>query len=62
LRGERVVAVLDAIARELGYPEAIMVDNGSEFQGRVVNAWAHQHYVALHLIRPGKPVDAFIES
>lgn len=63
LPGERVVAALDAIAADRGYPAAIMVDNGSEFQGRVVNAWAHRHQVALHFIRPGKPVEnAFIES
>ena len=63
LPGERVVTTLDAIAAERGYPIAIMVDNGTEFQSRVVNAWAHQHQVQLHYIRPGKPVEnAFIES
>lgn len=63
LPGERVVLVLEAIARERGYPQAIMVDNGTEFQSRAVNAWAHQHQVQLHFIRPGKPVEnAFIES
>lgn len=63
LPGERVVAVLEAIAGKRGYPAAIMVDNGTEFQSRAVNAWAHQHQVQLHFIRPGKPVEnAFIES
>jgi transposase InsO family protein len=53
-----------AIARiERGYPLAIIVDNGSEFQSRAFSAWAHRHRVQLHFIRPGKPVqNAFIES
>lgn len=63
LPGERVVAVLEALARHRGHPQAIMLDNGTEFQSRAVNAWAHQHQVQLHFIRPGKPVEnAFIES
>jgi putative transposase len=63
LPGERVVTVLEGIATDRGYPKAIMVDNGSEFQSRAVNAWAHEHDVELHFIRPGKPVEnAFIES
>lgn len=63
LPGERVVAVLDAIALDRGYPKGIMVDNGTEFTSRAVTAWAQQHGVQLHFIRPGKPVEnAFIES
>jgi transposase InsO family protein len=34
-----------------------------KFTSRVLDAWAYQHRVELHFIRPGKPVDnAFIES
>jgi putative transposase len=63
LPGARVTDVLDAIAGERGYPRAIMVDNGSEFQSRAMAAWAHKHGVQLHFIQPGKPVqNAFIES
>lgn len=36
LPGERVVAVLDAIALDRGYPKGIMVDNGTEFTSRAV--------------------------
>jgi putative transposase len=40
-----------------------MLDNGPEFAGTVLDAWAAQHGVHLHLIQPGKPVqNAFIES
>jgi putative transposase len=39
------------------------LDNGSEFTGRAVEAWAIQHGVQLCFIRPGRPVEnGFIES
>jgi putative transposase len=63
LPGPRVVRMLDAVAQERGYPEAIQVDNGPEFISRAVDQWAYAHGVALHFIEPGKPVqNAFIES
>lgn len=63
LPGERVVAALDVVAEVRGYPQHLQVDNGSEFQSKALNLWAHQHQVHLHFIRPGKPVEnAFIES
>ena len=40
-----------------------MVDNGPEFAGRVLDAWAYEHGVRLHFIEPGKLVqNAYIES
>jgi len=63
LPGSRVVRMLDEVAQERGYPEAIQVDNGPEFVSREVDQWAYAHGVALHFIEPGKPVqNAFIES
>lgn len=63
LPGLRVVRVLEEIARERGYPEAIQVDNGPEFISRVVDQWAFEHGVELHFIEPGKPTqNAHIES
>jgi putative transposase len=63
LPGSRVVRMLDGVAQERGYPEAIQVDNGPEFVSREVDQWAYAHGVALHFIEPGKPVqNAFIES
>src|SRR6185295_14903486 len=46
-----------------GAPQAITVDNGSEFVSRAMDAWAYAHDIRLDFIRPGKPVEnAFIES
>lgn len=63
LPAARVIGVLDALARERGVPESMIVDHGPEFISRALDAWAYQHGVALVFIRPGKPVDnAYIES
>ena len=49
------------LTREL--PERITVDNGPEFRGKALDAWAHQHGVQLQFSRPGKPVDnTYIEA
>ena len=63
LPGLRVARVLEAVASERGYPQAIQVDNGPEFISRVVDQWAFEHGVELHFIEPGKPTqNAHIES
>jgi len=63
LPGLRVVRVLEQVARQRGYPQAIQVDNGPEFISRVVDQWAFEHHVELHFIAPGKPTqNAHIES
>jgi putative transposase len=63
LSGERIVRVLEQLVTVRGTPKAIVCDNGPEFQGRALNAWAYQRGVALQFIRPGKPVEnAYIES
>jgi len=63
LPGSRVVRMLEEVAQQRGYPEAIQVDNGPEFVSQAVDQWAYAHGVALHFIEPGKPVqNAFIES
>lgn len=61
--GQRVVRVLDELGKHRGLPESIVIDNGPEFSGRGLDAWAHANGVTLHFIDPGKPVqNAFIES
>ncbi len=40
-----------------GYPEVIVVDNGSEFAGQVLNAWAYQHGVYLPFATLRKPIE-----
>ena len=63
LPAERVVPVLERLASSRSLPRTIVVDNGAEFTGRVLEAWAHDRGVALQFIRPGKPVEnAYIES
>jgi len=63
LPGARVVRVLDGLAETRPLPAMIVCDNGPEFAGRALDAWAYEHGVQLHFIRPGKPVEnAFVES
>ena len=63
LTGTKVVAALERVAKQWGYPKMITVDNGSEFASKALVAWAYAHGVKLDFIRPGKPVDnAVIES
>jgi putative transposase len=61
--GADVVDVLERVGREVGFPAAIRVDQGSEFVSRDLDLWAYQRGVTLDFSRPGKPTDnAFIES
>ncbi len=63
INGVRVTRVLDGIAQMEGLPEIIIIDNGPEFIGKTLDAWAYQRGVKLTFIRPGKPVEnAYIES
>lgn len=63
LPGLRVARVLDRLAATIGLPQAIVVDNGPEFAGRTLDAWAYAHGVTLRFIRPGKPIEnAYVES
>ena len=63
LPAERVVATLNRLALTRGLPKAIVLDNGSEFTGRVFTGWAKKHGVELKFIQPGKPMqNGFVES
>lgn len=63
LPGLRVAHVLERIGMIRGLPRSITVDNGPEFAGRALDAWAYQAGVKLSFIRPGKPVEnAYVES
>jgi|SRR5690606_809499 len=58
-----VARVLERLAATIGLPQTIVVDNGPEFAGRTLDAWAYAHGVTLRFIRPGKPVEnAYVES
>lgn len=56
-------ALAEAKQERARLPESITVDNGSEFSGRALEAWAMSSEVRLCFIRPGRPVEnGFIES
>ena len=63
ITGVRVQSVLDRLADSRGLPASITVDNGPEFDGKVLDQWAYRSGVRLSFIRPGKPNEnAYIES
>ncbi|SMO90607.1 putative transposase [Paracoccus laeviglucosivorans] len=62
-RGEDVVQTLERVCRQIGYPQTIRVDKGSEFISRDLDLWACANEVTLDFSRPGKPTDnGFIEA
>jgi putative transposase len=63
LTGKRVARVLERLGETRGVPTVIQSDNGPEFSGRVMDAWAYRREVRLQFIEPGKPIqNAVIES
>lgn len=63
LPGARVVGMLEDVARERGYPDLLVVDNGPELRGRELDRWAYENGVKLFFIDPGKPMqNGSIES
>ena len=63
LPGLRVTRVLDRLAATRGLPAVIRTDNGPEFAGQALDAWAYRRGVKLEFIRPGKPVEnSYVES
>ncbi len=55
LPGARVVAVLERLVAARERPAELVLDNGPELTGRVLDAWATKHRVHLRFIDPGKP-------
>ena len=63
ISGERVARVLSRVAGERGLPDAIMVDNGTEFTSKAMLNWSQDTEVRLAFIEPGKPTqNGYIES
>jgi putative transposase len=59
----KVVLALNRAIAERTAPDSSTLDNGSEFAGRVMEAWAIETGVQLCFIHPGRPVEnGFIES
>jgi putative transposase len=50
-RGEDVVLALETVCKEVGYPQSIRVDQGSEFISRDLDLWAYQKGVILDFSR-----------
>lgn len=63
LTGAKVVEILERLAETRGLPKAITIDNGPEFAGSALDAWAYRRGIVLDFIEPGKPVqNAYVES
>ena len=63
ISGERVARVLSRVTGERGLPDAIMVDNGTEFTSKAMLNWSQDTEVRLAFIEPGKPTqNGYIES
>ena len=63
LSGQRVTRVLDRVIEQRGRPKSLVMDNGPEFSGRALDAWAYRRGIRLDFIRPGKPIEnCFVES
>lgn len=63
LTGKKVARALERVSKQRPMPHVIRVDNGAEFTGRALDAWAYWKKVKLDFIRPGKPIEnAYIES
>jgi putative transposase len=63
LPGLRVVRVLEELKTRGRKPEAIVIDNGTEFTSQVVDQWAYENQVQLHFITPGRPMEnGYMES
>lgn len=63
LNGKAVTQVFERLFELRGKVAGIRSDNGPEFAGNEMDAWAYSNGVKLDFIRPGKPNEnAFIES
>ena len=61
--GQQVTELLDQAIQRYGRPQMLQVDNGPEFAGKALDAWAYRRGVQLCFSRPGKPTDnAYCES
>lgn len=63
ITGARVARELDQVIAGRCSSASITADNGPEFAGRVLDAWAYLRGIRLRFIRPGKPIEnAYAES
>jgi putative transposase len=63
LTGKHVVAGMERVGTDVGFPVSLTVDHGTEFMSKALEAWAFYRGVQLDFTRPGKPTDnSHIES
>ena len=63
LPGQRVVRSLNQLIARYGHPKRVLVDNGPEFVGHALDAWAYANQVPLDFIDSRKPTqNGHIES
>jgi putative transposase len=55
IKSEKVRQILKRVCAEIGKPELIRSDNGSEFIGKAVNDWLEENGIKTIFIEPGKP-------
>lgn len=58
-----MVAALTRLAERRGAPICLVVDNGSEFTGLLLDLWAYLHQTNIDFSRPGTATDnSYIET
>lgn len=63
LSGMRVARELNGLVVQLGKPQMIVSDNGTEFTSNAILTWQQDTGVGWHYIAPGKPMqNGFVES
>lgn len=61
--GQHVALLLTQLGEELGFPDQVICDNGTEFTSKAVFFWQKEIRTKLGYIQPGKPTqNAFAES
>ena len=59
---DRVVRLLERITSFRGKPQAIRVDNGTEFTSKAFTGWCNEQNIRIKFTQPGKPTqNAYIE-
>lgn len=63
LRAAHVVEVLNRLVVQRAAPVRLLVDNGSELSGLLLDLWAYHRHAKIDFSRTGKPTDnSFIET
>ena len=53
ISGHTVAAALEKVSEEIGLAQTITVDNGPEFAGKLLDAWAYGNGIELDFIFQG---------